>query len=438
MDSTQNVFADIRQRVFGLIKNREIANFFNNLGIVFIFRSVTAVLSMVIMALAARYLGVIAMGNITMIQNTAYLLIIPIVLGINTSIIKYFPENGEEQENKLVGSVFVCNLTLSAVFVLIYILFGEALSKAADLSMDKWRLSVILALTINWATVLESILRAKKQFFHLGLIRLVGTLVYFGIVVFSCIAARNFYFFIVGLTISHSIFSILALKSVTIRKLKFSAETSKFIYRYGAINMVSWALSYLLFSADLFIVSHFCSDYDVGIYSVYQVNVKNFFNVMFHDIFAAVFLPTIVQMDKVKIYKRILRLIPILLPLAILANAALCVAVLFMYGKNYPFNWTYLLFVSVGTGLHFIYWMFHSVFTLEGKKGASLCLLVLGITLPVLITACIFLTSSLGITGTMISWILTQVTLIGVFIFIIKHKYLKTEVEYIEGHDAAV
>ncbi len=421
---------DLSERVHSLVKNRDITNFFNNLGIVFVFRFATAVLSLVIMAMAARFLGVVAMGDIVMIQNTAYLLVIPITLGVNTSIIKYLPGSEKEQEEKLIGSAFLCNMILCVVMVLIYIGFGKVFYKAANLSPDKWVLCVVLAVSINWANVLEAILRIKKQFFRLGSIKLIGALVNFAIVVFSCIVARNFYYFIIGLAINQGIFSILARKKDKTKKLRFSWETSKFMYKYGAINMVSCALSTFLFSADLFIVNHFCSGYDVGIYSVYQVNVKNFFNILFHDIFAAVFLPTIVRMDKVKLYKKIIRLVPFLLPLAILANAALCVAVLVIYGKNYPFNWTYLLLVSVGTGLHFIYWMFNSIFTVEGKKGAVLCMVGLGIPLPVLIAVCILLTKSFGITGAMISWLVTQVTLIGVLIFIIKYKYLNLEAKH--------
>jgi O-antigen/teichoic acid export membrane protein len=437
VDSTQNILVIIKKEVYSIIKNRDVKNFLSNLGIVFVFRFATAVLSVVIMVLAARYLGVVAMGDIVMIQNIAYLITIPITLGINTSIIKYFPisENGQE---KLIGTVFVCNLILCAVWVLIFIIFGKAFSKVVNLSLDKWMLSVILAVSINWSTVLESILRARKQFFRLSSIKVIGSLVYFGIVLFSLISARSFYYIVLGFAVNQGIFCILALKTIKMGKVRFSLETSKFIYRYGAINMVSSGLSTLLFTIDLFIVNHFYSGYEVGIYSVYQVNVKNFFNIMFHDIFAAVFLPTIVQMDKVKIYKRIMSYIPFLLPLAILANAALCMVMLFMYGKNYPFKWIYLLLVSVGTGLHFIYWTFNSVFTVEGKKGAVLCLLVLGIPLPALIAACIFFTKNFGITGTMVSWLVTQVTLIAMFILIIKYKYLNMGEKHIAEQETVI
>lgn len=426
VELAHHIFSKVTKETQGLIKNKDIKSFISDLGIVFVFRVVTAILSVVIMVLAARYFGVVAVGDIVIIQNISYIITIPMTLGINTSIIKYFPQR-EQDQGRFVGTVLICNLIIGLTWMLIYTMLGRVLSGIVNLSWERWLLSVMLAVTINWSTLFESILRAKKEFFRLSTLKVIGAMIYFAIILYSCLVKEGYYYFIFGLAINQGIFSVLACRRIGLKRIGFSFKLSKELYRYGAINMVSGGLSAVLFNMDLFIVNRVCTPYDVGIYSAYQVNVKNFFNIMFHDIFAAVFLPTIAKMEKIKIYNKIMGYLPLLCPAVILGNGGLCITVLLLYGKNYPIHWLYILLVSVGTGLHCIYWMFHSVFSIEGERGALICALVLGIPLPVLLATCILLTKNYGMVGTMVSWLVTQVMLIGVFVIIIKYKYQKKE-----------
>lgn len=412
-------------RVVSPFINKQVyRSFFNNLGIVFVFRFTTAVLSMVAIIFTVRNCGVIAMGNIVMVQNTANFLIIPIICGINSSIIKYLPLYEDKQSEEFIGSALVWNIIIAAVLSLIYILFRWGFCKITNLSADQWIYSVIMAAAINFATVFESILRAKKSFFSLGSIKMASTLVFFVIIVCSGLTLKNYSYYIVAFIINQAIFAILAIKKIGIKKVRVSIKISKIIYEYGAINMVSWILSYILFSIDLFIINYYCSNYDVGIYSLYQTNVRNIFNILFHDIFAVVFLPTIAGMNKVKIYKKIVSVIPFLLPIAVLANIAIGIVMFYLYGHNYKFSWMYIMIVAVSTAFHFVFWIFNSVFTIEGKKGALLCLTVLGIPMPLLIASNIVFIKFYGITGAMVCSLITQLVLIGVFILFIKYRFL--------------
>ncbi len=433
MTFTQGLIENIRQKSSKLIRNGEIRAFIENLGIVFIFRFTSAVLSVIGLVLAARYLGAVSVGNITMIQNTAYLLYIPMCFGINFSIIKFLPDcENEEESEKFLGSIGVWSLTLTVVSIIIYWLFHVYLNEALGFSAIQLLLTVIMAVTINYSMITEAILRSRKRFLSLGIIKMVSSLLFFAFTLIASLVLKNYYYFVYGIIINQFIVIIWSLKTINIKKLRFSMKISKLAYKYGAINMVSGVLSYIMFSSDLYIVNHFCSAYDVGIYSLYQVNVKNFFNLMFHEIFAVVFLPTIVQMDTMKIYKRIKSLIPLMLPIAIIANMALSICMLLLYGRNYTINWVYVLLISVSLGFHFLYYVFNSVFTVEGKNGALLCMSVLGLPMPVLILISIALTRSLGITGELISLLVTQLTLVGMFLFIIKFKYLKNKQTHIK------
>lgn len=430
MTKTVALLSHVRELSSTILKNDNAKNFLSNLSTVFIFRMLSAVLNVIGLILAARKLGVIALGDISMIQSIAYFLIIPMVLGVHISIIKYLPEGKGDalQEQQIIGSAVLCNGLLTGLFVLIFLKIAETISVIAHISESQWILSVALAVAINFATMSETVLRAKNKFFLLSIAKLIGTLAFFLIVVFCYFTANSFNFFIGALIVNFVIFTVIAWAGSGVFKLSFSLKTAKTLYRYGGITMVSISFSTILFSSDLFIVNYFCSKYDVGMYSVYQVNVRNFFNLLFHEVFAIVFLPAIAQLDKSKVYTRILGMLKWLVPLAIVANAVLCIVLILLYGKDYPLNWTYVAIVSVSTGLHFIYWVFHSVFSVEGKKGAILCLLTLGIPMPLLLLLSVLFTQNLGILGTMIATLLMQLILIGTFVYIIKSRYLNQQV----------
>ncbi|WP_426333806.1 oligosaccharide flippase family protein [Paenibacillus silvae] len=419
----------IRERSSDILNNRNIRYFLGNLGIVFIFRMLSAVLNVVGLVMAARKLGVVALGDISMIQSIAYFLIIPMVFGIHISIIKYLPESDKEQERQIIGSAVICNGVLAGLFVVVFLKLSEAFSIIAHISETQWVLSIALAVVINFATISESILRAKNKFFLLSIGKLIGTSVFFVIVLASYFRSDSFNFFILALIVNFIIFTLIAWIFSRDFKLSFSLKTAKHLYRYGGITMVSVSFSTILFSSDLFIVNYFCSSYDVGMYSVYQVNVRNFFNLLFHEVFAIVFLPAIALLEKSKVYTRILSILTWLLPLAIVGNALLCITLILLYGKDYPLNWLYVAIVSISTGFHFIYWIFHSVFSVEGKRGALLCLITLGIPLPVLILISVLLTKFYGILGTMLATLVIQLVLIGTFTFVIKTQYLNRKIK---------
>ncbi|RCX20051.1 O-antigen/teichoic acid export membrane protein [Anaerobacterium chartisolvens] len=422
---TQQLVKSISQRVVILISDGNIKKFFSSLGVVFIFRFTTAALNMVSIALTVRYIGVAAMGDITMVQNAGYLLVIPIVSGINYSIIKYLPQCGIKERNEFIVSAFLANISVTALLVLAYISASELFCKITGFSTDKWVLSIIFAAALNFSMVMESVLRSQKMFFRLSCLKMVGSLFFFAIVLVCGFIMKSFYYFVIAMIINQCVFAILAFRDIKIERMGFSMKAVRLIYSYGAINMVSWILSYALFSTDIFIVGHYCSAYDVGLYSLYHTNVRNFFNIMFHEVFAVVFLPTIAEIDKMKVYRKIIGLIPLLLPFSVLANAAFSIVMYFMYGGTYEFNWLYIGIVSISTGFHSIYWMLNSAFTVEGKRGAVLCLWVVGVPLPLLLAATVWITKSFGITGAMVSSLIAQLVLIGMFILTIKRLYLK-------------
>ncbi|GIQ70372.1 polysaccharide biosynthesis protein [Xylanibacillus composti] len=432
------VIRDMQSRLRDIASNAQVKRFVSNLGTVFLFRFAAAVLNAVGLVAAARYFGVVAVGDINIIQNAGFFLIIPMLIGVNVAIVKYLPAGNAEEQGRLIGSVFVWNAALLMACSLLYLFPGMRLAEWLNLSPAVWLWSVLFAISVNISMVFDAILRAEEKFFLLGKARLIGTVLFFVIVLLACLLSGSFYLFIAALMVNHLTFAVLAYRGMSVRRFRFSWQSSRKIYSYGSINMVSLGLSMVLFTSDIFIVNYFYSGYEVGIYSVYMVNVRMFFNLLFHEIFAVVFLPTVAQMDKLMLYRRLMKLTPLILPAAMLANAVLCVTLLFLFGSEYPLNWTFVALVSIGTGFHFLYWVMNSIFTVEGKKGALICLQVLGIPMPFLLGATVYLTKLYGIAGAMAASLLTQLVLIGMFIVVIRLQYGKDRLREEHNHQPSL
>ena len=171
----------------------------------------------------------------------------------------------------------------------------------------------------------------------------------------------------------------------------------------------------ILYSSDLFLINCFFPGKAVGVYNLYQGFAKGLFSVLFYEVFTVVFLPTIAHMDKHKIYQMFQRLIPVVLLVIIGAVACLIIVILWLSGKEYGFNWAYILLVAFGIGFYSIYQINNAIFTMEGNTGAKLCLIPLGITMPISLMIQYLFTKSYGIIGTMVAVTITNFLLMVIF-----------------------
>lgn len=412
-------------KVLVQVQRPGIARFLRNLGITFIFKAMSLLLTLVVYVMCVRELGVITWGQVAIIGSAANIVLIPLTLGLYNGVVKYVPISSEEESRELMGTALAANLVLSCSASALLIAAGPIVEQLFGLSPAAWIGAVALGMSINLYILTESFLRGQQQFVRLGIYKLVGSLLFLGgaFLGLYVMGVRSMFCYLIPLMIQHLSFFILTLLNSDLRHMRVTWKALKQLFAYGFFIMLSWLVSTLLFSADLFMMARFGTDYELGVYSVYQNTIRGLCTILFQDVFAVVFLPMIAGVSKRHVDRIIVKYaIPIYA--AVWLAAALFTAVLIMlYGKAFPLDWTYVGLTSAGIAMNMMYLLFTSVISLDGVRAARLAFVALMIPIPLILYLQYSLVESRGMIGGMASVILLNLCLLVVFRLTIRFFY---------------
>lgn len=391
--------------------------FFKNVGVVFLYNRIGAIFPMLVTIWAARFLGPAEYGKIGIINNIANLLMLPVMLGVNAAMYKFIPDCTTGYDDELKASAITGNTILSVCFSLLYFHISGLAESYFRIPAGIWNLGIVATIGLNLFILSESFIRGRKQFFLIARLRFISNLVFFLAFLIFLYYFRNlnirFYFY--AIFASQLLFVVVAIKKSDFRSFPLSWPVFKKIYQFGFWNMANSLMVIVLYSSDLFLVNYFYPGEAVGVYNLYQGFAKGLFSVLFYEVFTVVFLPTIAHMDKHYLYRMFRRWVPLVFTLITGTVACLIGIVVWISGKEYGFNWIYILLVASGIGFYSIFQINNAIFTMEGNTGAKLCLIPLGITLPVSLVIQYFFTRFFGITGTMAAVTITNLLLMGIF-----------------------
>lgn len=405
-----------------LIKgNSSIRTFLRQLSILFGCRSIGIIIGIFITLLNGRVLTVEDMGQFNLAINLSNVLVIPLVFGTNTSVLKILPETRENQKGTVIGTVFLCNglmCILGGILFCSFSFWGSGLLKISSMS---WYLAVIIAIASNLCIVTETFLKHQQDFKNIGLGKLISSIVLLlayliGVYYLKLVDVKLFLVFNV---ISQLILFLILVVKVDFHQIHFSLKVAKDIYSLSVLYMLSWLLSTFLYNADIYILAYLSDHYEVGVYSAYQVNVRNYFSIFYHDVFAAVFLPTILSMKikKDEIYRNVNKWIPAIFGIIVMGTAAVCSLFIISYGKQYELNFLYVALVALGIGFQSIFFLINSILVIEGMEGAKLSLAIMSKPFPFLVANIFLLTYLFGKIGTLIAFPVNQLILVILLLY---------------------
>jgi O-antigen/teichoic acid export membrane protein len=403
----------------------------------FIYNRLASVFSAVISIITARFLGPAEFGRIGLVGNMSTFIFIPILIGAHNSLYKFLPDSGEEQRQKLMSTAFVGSIITSVFFGGIFFGLTPVISKSIHILPGIWRMGVMFTIVLAFSIITESFLRGQMKYSTIGKLKLAGTGVFFILILlFFLVLTKkkaDFITFYLCNIVSIMFFVLLAIwkSGVQIRKSNLSWNTAKQIYSLGTIVMINMFFIAILNSSDLFMVNYLYPGRDVGIYNVYQGFVKNLFAIIFFEVFAVIFLPTIASMDKTILHQKINKCIYWLLPVIVFLTGIITALTVFMFGKEYVLSFTYIILVSLSIGLYAIFQIDNCIFSMEGNQGAKLCLIPLAVTTPLSLFLQFFLTKLWGITGMMTAVLITNLMLVLLFKIVVyyRYKFVKCPIE---------
>lgn len=390
-----------------------IAIFLRNLGVTFIFKALSLILTLIVYVMCVRELGVITWGQVALIGSVANIVLIPLTFGFYNGVVKYVPVSTDEESRELMGTALVANLILSSIVTAMLIAMGQMVERLFGFSSASWIGAVALAMSINLYILTESFLRGQQQFFRLGVYKLIGSLLFLtgSLVGLYLLGVKSMVSYLIPLIVQNLFFFVITLCRMNLRPMRVTWKALNKLYSFGFFIMLSWLVSTLLFTSDLFIMTKFGTDYELGVYSVYQNTIRGLFTILFQDVFAVVFLPMIAGASKRDADRIILKYsVPIYF--AIWFATAIITAVLIVLYGNFPLNWTYVGLTSAGIAMNMIYLLFTTVVSLDGVRAAKLAFVALIIPIPVSLPLQYLLIEHWGMIGGMISVIVLNIGLI--------------------------
>jgi O-antigen/teichoic acid export membrane protein len=399
-----------------------VSKFMKNIGMVFLFNRLGSLFTMVITIWAARSLGPAEYGNIGIITNISNLLMLLVMLGVNNAMYKYIPGSPERENDQLKAAALTGNFISALCFSGLYFQIGGWVETFFRIPVRIWQIGITATIILNFYILSESFIRGRKLFSTIARVRFIGSLLFFLIFLMGVYYFQNFnihsYFY--AFFISQLFFVVIAMAKSGFRSFSLSWRVFHKIYQYGFWNMANSLIIIILYSSDLFFINFFFPGREVGIYNVYQGFAKGLFSVLFYEVFAVVFLPTIAHMDKSRLYQLFRRIVPVAFPLIIALVSCFIAVVVWLTGKEYGLNWGYILLSAAGIAFYSIFHVYNAIFTMEGNRGAKLCLIPLGIILPLSLISQYYFTRYFGITGTMVAVLLTNMLLAVFFDILMK------------------
>jgi len=128
----QNNFIKMRNRLDELILTRlpdfretTFQKFINDLGITFMYRIIGSVFSSVVVILAANSLGPVQYGHIGLVNNIANILLLPVMVGINSSMYKYLPDSSQNECDQYKTTALTGNVVFLIIFSLVYCIISN-------------------------------------------------------------------------------------------------------------------------------------------------------------------------------------------------------------------------------------------------------------------------------------------------------------------------
>ena len=398
--------------------------FIKNFCMLFVFRGFGVLANLVVTILAGRSLSVELMSEYNLVFSLSNLLVIPLVMGVNSSLLKILPETSAEERKDLLGTVVIGNITLCLSCCLIGYLVTPVICRLPNLTPGSWFLAIALAIATNGCILADTILKADERFLRLGVAKIAGSVFLLGSYMLCILGFRNgnLYKYVAFNVIGQLIVLLFSVYKIGAIRMRFRTDIAGKILSTSIMYMLSWFLITALNSADIYIISGMRSKYDSGIFSMYQAGIRNYFSIFYNDIFATVMLPILINrgVDSKRLARTVTRFLPAIFLVLGIGTSVLLLFLLYAYGEKYPVVWIYVGLEAAGIAFQGIYYFFNSLLVTEGHVGAKTSFVILAKPFVFFLATIFVCTKLFGITGTFISFTLNQAVL--AFLLVLRYR----------------
>jgi O-antigen/teichoic acid export membrane protein len=412
----RSIAASLRQSLARHLTGRP-RELLRSLGILFAYNRVGAVFTAAAGILAARWMGPTEFGRIGLVAQVAAVAALVTILGAHSSMYRFLPSAQPSERDLLQGSALTGSLLGTLALGLVYLALRSHLDGLLRIPLSVWDLAAAASGVLGATMLTESFLRGQQRFTLIARLRFASALTFFGaflllFVFLRRVDARSYFAALLG---SQVLFSALALSWGGLGRPRASPAGLRQVFGYGFINTLSALLLMAFTSSDLLVVNYFLPPRELGVYNMYQGAIRGQFSALFFEVFCVVFIPTIASMDKLEVHRKFRRMIPLLFAGVALGAGCLVLVGVWLAGSDYPLGAGYVLLTAAGVASVAIFQIYSAILSMEGVRGAWLCLAPLAAGLPISCGLQVQLTRRMGLSGAMLGVLAGNLVLIALF-----------------------
>lgn len=356
--------------------NEEVEDFVKNLSFVGIGTLLSTIFGFLFNIIAGRILGPSGYGTFTLVQSIAMILYIPMLLGINTAMIKYCAETTDHDRlRQIISTTYNTVVFLTAISVIIFIFFINQLTAYFSVNQEIIWLSIIFAVLSVFYILTTSALRGLHRMKEFALFQpIFGFTLLSTFFIFIYIQPPSFKAMVYANYLAFGVIGCLIVIIFLKKYLAFRIDNLwlSTAWRYSNFALIG-GLAFTLYSnIDRILINYYMDIETVGIYGVYYYASFAFIGLL-SGIFITVFFPMASKIpDKKMIYSKLNKILPYLFILGIPGTLIGEFIILQFFGKQYPIDFPLMILFAIAAVLVTWYTILAWFFNSDGVTGVRL------------------------------------------------------------------
>lgn len=378
-------------------------NFLLNLSYITVSSVIAAALMMIIQIVAGRFMGPSEFGKFSLTLSIGSILSTLSLLGLHVSSIYYISK--EQRKAQFITGSLVSSIFNTFIISLIWFLLLNFWGKIFKIDHSIAIYSGIFMIFNTLYHVSRSYLRGLDKMKQFAIYDVISALISIAVFIPLILLTneKSFILAIIARIIMLCTFFILVIYLIYPYLRRFNLKDLKYLYGYGLFSFYAGIGNLILGNADRIMINYYKGPHDAGLYYAYFLASQAVVFQLYQS-FLIIFFPAATQSpNKSNLLLKINKLVIKLLVPLFLVNIASTALFVWLFGKNYPFNWPLIFFFSVYSLLYIIFQTYGWLLNTTGKKGArdNAVYIIIGAILFIFIS--LYTIPHWGITGTIIS-----------------------------------
>ncbi len=361
-------------KFFGHLMSNTMREFLADLSFVTMGMIISSIVIFFIQIVGARILGFEQYGMFQLIFIIAEFMLVPMLFGFNTAVVKYLPaEKSTKSKEELKNVATSWYLLLLSLFVVLLWLWKDTISYFVKVDKYTVQLAIVLAFFMSLWYFGRALLQGLQKMHFLTKMELIRSIVILVLFIFviGIIHSNSYQYLYLIFTSAYLIIVIFTFTKIDIvwriRWSDFKIVKKLFNYaKYAILGGISGAL---LTSVDKVVLNIFGGTKEVGIYSTYLLLSTMIF-VQFINIFITVFFPKVNALENKKsVVDKVNIINKAIFPIFILTSVFIMYSAFYFVFNGNELSWQYIFLFALNTGLMGIYQLKMWLLNSEGIAG---------------------------------------------------------------------